>query len=148
VGLREEDVELDGGFLRVERAFDPKAGTMILPKSDAAIRRVPITQELASYLAPHLARRGSPRRLHSGATRLGRRGGLLFGRTATQPFDYSALRERARRAWQRVEIEPITLHELRPTFASLMIAAGVPPKALQTYMGHSSITTTLISMAT
>jgi integrase len=142
MALREEDVDLDGGFIRVERAFDPKAGAMILPKSDAAIRRVPITQELASFLEPHLARRGSPRRLGSGATRLGRRGGLLFGRSATQPFDYSALRERARRAWRKADVEPITLHELRHTFASLMIAAGVPPKALQTYMGHSSIATT------
>jgi integrase len=39
-------------------------------------------------------------------------------------------------------IEPITLHEARHTFASLMIAAGVNAKALSTYMGHSSITIT------
>jgi len=38
---------------------------------------------------------------------------------------------------------PITLHECRYTFASLMIAAGVNPKALQTFMGDSSITVTL-----
>jgi integrase len=38
--------------------------------------------------------------------------------------------------------EPITLHEARHTFASLMIAAGVNAKALSTYMGHSSITIT------
>jgi integrase len=37
----------------------------------------------------------------------------------------------------------VTLHECRHTFASLMIAAGVNPKALQTFMGHSSITVTL-----
>jgi len=30
-----------------------------------------------------------------------------------------------------------------PTFASLMIAAGVNAKALCTYMGHSSITVTM-----
>jgi integrase len=40
-------------------------------------------------------------------------------------------------------VEPITLHECRHTFASLMIAAGVNAKALSTYMGHSSITITL-----
>ena len=39
-------------------------------------------------------------------------------------------------------IEPITLHEARHTFASLMIAAGVNAKALSTYRGHSSITIT------
>jgi len=35
---------------------------------------------------------------------------------------------------------PITLHECRHTFASLMIAAGVNAKALSTYMGHATIT--------
>lgn len=43
-------------------------------------------------------------------------------------------------AWK---LTPITLHECRHTFASLIIAAGVNPKALQTFMGHSSITVTL-----
>ncbi len=41
------------------------------------------------------------------------------------------------------QIQPISLHECRHTFASLMIAAGVNAKALSTYMGHSSITITL-----
>ena len=35
------------------------------------------------------------------------------------------------------------MHECRHTYASLMIAAGVNPKALSSYMGHSSITITL-----
>ncbi len=37
---------------------------------------------------------------------------------------------------------PITLHECRHTFASLMIAAGVNAKALSTYMGHANIAIT------
>jgi integrase len=35
---------------------------------------------------------------------------------------------------------PITLHEARHTYASLLIAAGVGSKAVSTYMGHASIT--------
>jgi integrase len=45
-----------------------------------------------------------------------------------------------------VKLEPIAsigLHECRHTFASLMIAANINAKALSTYMGHFSITTTL-----
>jgi integrase len=41
------------------------------------------------------------------------------------------------------KLTPLTLHEARHTFASLMIAAGVNAKALSTYMGHASITITL-----
>jgi integrase len=39
--------------------------------------------------------------------------------------------------------DPITLHEARHTYASLMIAAGVSPNELCEWMGHASITTTL-----
>jgi hypothetical protein len=39
-------------------------------------------------------------------------------------------------------LDRITLHACRHTFASLMIAAGVNAKALQSYMGHSSIRVT------
>lgn len=37
----------------------------------------------------------------------------------------------------------IRFHDLRHTHASLLIAAGVHPKAIQARMGHASVTTTL-----
>jgi integrase len=43
------------------------------------------------------------------------------------------------RAWKAAGLDPITPHEARHTFASMMIAAGVNAKAIATYMGHSSI---------
>ena len=64
---------------------------------------------------------------------------LAFGRTAQDPFVPSTVRTRARAAWKAAGLEPITLHECRHTFASLMIAAGENPKAIQTFMGHATI---------
>jgi integrase len=49
---------------------------------------------------------------------------------------------RAQRIWTRAKLERTTLHEARHTYASLMIAAGVNAKSLQTHMGHSSVTVT------
>jgi integrase len=72
-----------------------------------------------------------------------RRRGLVFGRTKDQPFAPRTLNRRADRAWKAAGLEPIGFHECRHTFASLMIAAGVNAKALQTFMGHASITITL-----
>ena len=51
--------------------------------------------------------------------------------------------DRAGAAWADAELRPITLHEARHTFASLMIAAGVNAKALSTYMGHANVSITL-----
>ena len=47
--------------------------------------------------------------------------------------------KRADKAWKAAKLDRITLHECRHTFASLMIAAGVNAKALQTFMGHANI---------
>jgi len=49
---------------------------------------------------------------------------------------------RASRRWLLASLDPITLHEARHTFASLMIAAGVNAQALTKYMGHASVTIT------
>ncbi|MGZ4221858.1 MAG: tyrosine-type recombinase/integrase [Solirubrobacteraceae bacterium] len=125
--LRWADVDLAGGVLSVERSWDVKAG-LIEPKSTAGRRKVPIAAILRDYLVDH---------------RLDGREGLVFGRGDGTPFAPSSISLRAANAWKREGLRPITLHECRHTFASLMIAAGVNPKALQTFMGHSSITVTL-----
>jgi integrase len=125
--LRWIDVDLAGGVLRVERSWDVKEG-VIEPKSFAGRRKVPIAAVLRDYLIGH---------------RLDSRDGLVFGRTDGTPFVTSSVSLRASKTWKGAELRPVTLHECRHTFASLMIAAGVNPKALQTFMGHSSITVTL-----
>jgi integrase len=127
--LRWEDVDLDAGLIRVERSYDDKERMVIEPKSRAGRRSVPIATILRTYLLEQ--------RLRSG-----RRQGLVFGGTHERFFCPSTLSRRARRAWTKAELLPITLHEGRHTFASLMIAAGVNAKALSTYMGHSSVTIT------
>lgn len=116
--------------IEVERSYDPVAAQYISPKSRAGTRRVPVTQELRGHLEAH-------------RKRLGRGTGLLFGRTATRPFDDRALKLRAEKAWYTAGLTSITLHEARHTYASLLIAAGVSSKAVSTYMGHASITITL-----
>ena len=52
------------------------------------------------------------------------------------------MRERALKAWEAAGLDPIGLHEARHTCASLMIAAGVNPKALSAIMGHAKIAMT------
>jgi integrase len=128
--LRYEDVELDAGRVRVERSWDQHEGALDQPKSQAGRRTVPIAPILRNHLHVHLA--------------LARRHeGLIFGRTEGTAFNPSSLAARAKRGWQAANLQPITLHEARHTFATLMIAAGVNTKALSVYMGHASITITI-----
>jgi integrase len=130
MGLRWRDIDLATGVIEVVRAWDPKEHEMVAPKSAAGTRRVPVAAALRAFLAPaKLAAPTDPER-------------FVFGSGAA-PFSASATAERARRAWKRVGLDPIRLHDCRHTFASLMIAAGVNAKALSTFMGHANISITL-----
>jgi integrase len=113
--------------IKVERSWDPKQG-VIAPKSAAGERRVPIAAVLRDHLDAH---------------RMSRPKGLVFARGDGTPFSPATISQRAERTWSKAGLRGVTLHECRHTFATLMIAAGVNPKALQTFMGHSSITVTL-----
>jgi integrase len=128
--LRWEDVDLASGVIRVRRSWDRVAGE-IETKSSAGNRKVPIAAVLRGRLVEHrLDAGGAPR-------------ALVFPSNRNRPFDPSTVSARAAKAWRAQGLAAISLHECRHTFASLMIAAGVNAKALQTFMGHSSITETL-----
>jgi integrase len=143
--LRWVDVNLGSSEISVERSWDQVEGPLD-PKSDAGQRTIPILGALRDHLLEHklaTSREGAD---------------LVFGRTAALPFVPSSTRNRAIASWdaanageeKRVEesggepalFEPIGLHEARHTFASLLIDAGVNAKAVQEFMGHSTITMT------
>ena len=128
MALRWEDLDLSAGVIRVERSWDAKEGE-IEPKSAVGRRTVPIPLVLRAHLVEQRIRTADP-------------DGRVFGAGA-RPFSPTRVRDRAAKAWGRAECAPITLHQARHTFASLMIAAGVNAKALSTYMGHANISITL-----
>ncbi len=138
MALRWKDVDVARGVIRVEQSYDRRSRSFGLPKSRAGVRRVPIAAALRDLLVEFRVDAGDE--------------GLVFAGSTGQPFDISTVTQRARRAWDaatarrspdEASLKPITLHEARHTFASLMIAANVNAKALSSYMGHSSITITL-----
>lgn len=130
MGISVEHINLASGVIKIERAWDAKCRVFVEPKSRAGRRSVPIPAVLRDHLDEHLL---GPGRDH----------GLVFGRTATAPFDADTVAARAKTAWTRAKLDPIGLHEARHTYASTMIAAGVNAKTLAAYMGHASVVITL-----
>jgi integrase len=133
--LRWDRVDLAGGVIRVERAWDEVAGE-IDPKSNKGTRTVPIVGLLRDHLTELKATSA--------------RGGddFVFGRTAREPFTPSHVRKAAADAWERAPriwrgdtidlLDPIGLHECRHTFVSLLADAGLPLERIGDYVGHSS----------
>ncbi len=128
--LRWSHVDLETRVIHVSRGWDAIEGEQDT-KSAAGKRRVPILDPLAAELTTHKTRTGRGR------------DALVFGRTATEPFNPETVRRNALAAWGWKEaanpesggqpkvihvkaredaLEPITLHEARHTCASLLIA--------------------------
>lgn len=122
------EVDLASGIIRVQHGWDPQLGH-IAPKSRSSVRNVPLVSALRELLIAHRLRQGRP-------------AGLVFARSDGSSFNPSSVNRRAQRCWRAADETPITLHECRHTFASLMIAAGVNAKALATYMGHANMSVT------
>ena len=125
--LAVEHVDFDRGLIHVERSWDRRHRTFVTPKF-AGVRRVPLIAPLREIYLSHLPTSQPV--------------GLILSGTRALPFEITTLRNRALTAWRREGLSPITLHECRHTYASLMIASGVNAKALSTFMGHASVTIT------
>ncbi len=69
---------------------------------------------------------------------------LVFTNEAGEPIDASNLIHRMfNPALRRAGLRKIRFHDLRHTYASLLIERGEHPKYIQTQMGHSSINITM-----
>jgi integrase len=129
--LRCCDLDFEASRIHVERGWDQEEGA-IEPKSRSGRRSVPMLAILRDCLEADLERTG-----RSGAD-------LVFSRTPGAAFVSSTINNRAKKAWaafndrEREEAEatgrdseplhPLTMHECRHTFASLLIDAGARPQ--------------------
>lgn len=120
VALRWSDVDLAAGVIDVCRGWDAEVGE-IEPKSRNGRRRVPIPGALRDYLVER------------------RIGADPRGRVFESDWHVRKAAERARQRWGAKGLAPLTLHEARHTYASMMIAADVNAKALSRWMGHANI---------
>jgi len=106
-----EDVDFEGGVVRVRRSWDVKARVTLEPKTRAGRRTVPLASTLRAHLREH--------KLYTA-----RRSGLVFGTDGVKPPDPDAVSQRALRCWTKAKpmpLTPIGLHECRHTFASLSV---------------------------
>jgi hypothetical protein len=127
--IRRCDINLATCLISVKRGWDQYEG-VIDAKSQAGERELPLLALLRDILDEYLLRTGR------------KDDDLLFGRTRKEAFVASTIRNRAQEAWKAAGLKPMTLHECRHTFASLLIDSGANPKAIQQFMGHANIQTT------
>ena len=130
--LRWRDVDWRASKVRVRRNY--VRGAFQTPKSRKGTRAVPMADEVAGALDRH----------HQ-ATRPARDGALVFPDPLTgDPLDDNGIRDRFATTLTAAMLPKHTPHDLRHTFGTAMAAEGVPMRTLMAWMGHASITTTMI----
>jgi integrase len=134
--LQPEDLDFVRGTLRVTRAFS-EGRLEATPKTVASIREVDLSPGLTRVLREHLRRRAELCLGH------GWREPWLFLSENGRPYRKQNVARAMIRLCKRAGLSHFTPHDLRHTFASLLIAAGESPKYVQQQLGHASLSMTV-----
>ncbi|MCA9879549.1 MAG: site-specific integrase [Thermomicrobiales bacterium] len=145
LALTWRDVDLTTATVTVRRTLTRDANARLklgeIPKTRASRRSIIIGPASVAALRSYRAKQAQRRLLLGQAWPTHN---LVFDRGDGLPMDPNVVRSSFRRALARNSTLPeITLHGLRHTMATLMMAAGVNPKIVQERLGHASIQMTL-----
>ena len=134
-----EDVDWAGGKIHVRRNL--YKGGFQAPKSRYSRRAIDMGPRLIQVLREYRARENGIR-LKAGKDWIDH--GLIFCQKDGTPLDAHNLYHRDfKRILKKAGLRHIRIHDLRHTFASILIATGHNPKYIQSQMGHASINITM-----
>jgi integrase len=140
-GLRWDDVNLDNGWLHVRQALAHDGKSFSLPKTAKGRRRIRLTPEAIESLKRHRIAQHQER-LKQGS--LWRDHGLVFCSSVGTPMGPdNFVKRQYKPLLRRAELPYIRFHDLRHTFASLLMPNVQNPQIVQEMLGHSRISTTL-----
>lgn len=140
LGLRWEDVDLDGNLLRVRFALTRRDGRYVLddPKTGKSRRTVSLPPFAIRALRDHRTRQVAER-LASGTQT---DDGLVFVAPTGRPLNGGWVSHR----WPviaRAAGVSVTFHGLRHAQSSLLVALGVHPRVIAGRIGHATIAQTM-----
>jgi len=131
LGLQRADVDLARAEVSVRRTVGVVDGRIEIgpPKSASSRRLVALDTTTTALLADHLARRAGPVWVFPGE-----------GDGPLNPASFSTTFDRL---VARAGVPRIRLHDLRHTYATIALRAGVHPAIVSERLGHSSIGVTI-----
>ena len=140
-----DDIDLERNIINVDKTLtyqkflndDKKEFHLGKPKTESSIRKVPINSECRKYLMRQLERKKELQEKHPNGC------DFLFTTRNNTPLNVSLEKNAIRNVAKKAGVPEPTPHDFRHTFATRCFENGVEAKTVQTYLGHSSIATTL-----
>lgn len=128
-GLTGDRIDWLGRAVRVDRQWVTRMRPSHFgpPKTKSSIRTIPASDYVLSVLSSHVGRRHEGFVIHHNA----------------EPLTSNLFGYQWRRATRLAGVNGVRFHDLRHSYASMLIAAGCSVKAVQKALGHASSATTL-----
>ncbi|MCH7625801.1 MAG: site-specific integrase [Chloroflexi bacterium] len=142
-GLKWNDVDLDAGALRVVRTLQRIDGQGLVegqPKTDRSRRSIGLSAGAVEVLR-HI--RATQAELRLAAGELWQSRDFVFTNPDGSPISGERVSKDFAKIVRANDLPYLTLHGLRHTAASLMIAGNVHARAIADILGHSSISITM-----
>jgi integrase len=143
LGLKWEDVDLDGGRLFVRRALQRQTGeglVFVEPKTARSRRTVHLTDMAVQALRQH---QDYTELMRAVARERWRESGLVFTSTVGGGMESGVVNDNLNRLLAKASLPKIRVHDLRHTVATILLQGGAHPKLVQDLLGHSTVTLTL-----
>jgi integrase len=143
LGLRWRDIDPDIMLsISVSQVLYKRRGVYIFkePKTSHSRRLVSMTPKLAGFLREYRQERKAL--CHQLGVELSL-DDLVFANIEGKPLDPSMLSHNFGKIAKRADLPGVRFHDLRHTFASLMLLRGAKPKVISEALGHSSVAFTM-----
>jgi integrase len=143
LGLRWGDVDVAAGRLSIVQTITTVREQMVIspPKTSRSRRSVSLDPVTVAALRDH-RRRQNEERLRAGEA-WSNTSDLVFTNEVGEPVHPSAFSYSFESYVRRSGLPQIRLHDLRHTYATVALAAGVHPKIVSERLGHATIAVTL-----
>jgi len=142
LGLTWRNLDLDLASLSVTQVLYKRKGICQFkePKSEHSRRRLDLSPSLALFLRQYRTEKQAERLLLG--MPLGK-DDLVFSNADGTPMDPGTLTHNFARIARKAGLPGTRFHDLRHTFATLMLMAGIHPKIVSEMLGHASVAFTL-----
>lgn len=146
LGLQWQDIDFSKGTLTVKRQLTLGRGGIKLsePKSKAGKRTITLPGEILQALKEHKRQQNETRLLMGEAYQ---NKDFVFATAEGDPISIHSLRHCFNKLLKEADLPEVRFHDLRHSYATLALGAGISPKVIQQILGHSQITVTLDTYA-
>ena len=142
LGLRWRDIDIASRLISVNQTLYKRRGIcqFNLPKTKRSGRTVAMTSKLAEFLGEYRLER---EQLYHQLGKTITLDDLVFSNVEGKPIDPGVLSHSFAKIVKRAGLENVRFHDLRHTFASLMLLRGAKPKVISEALGHASVAFTM-----